>query len=246
MFTAYAEYISSRGIARFIRSCVSLDDAIAAVNDCAQKARVLYSWIILPNKKRVILVLNGDEWTIPVQVSGMDAAQPGEEKRSEHPIQVKTISNSPYSAETRKKALELIAAIGISSTARKLGISTSTLSNWKIANGIEAGPIQPPNIQLPRVPPSHHYDEDTRRQALALVAEIGVCAAEKVLGISRRTLTLWRKAAGIPATGCAVRYSQETKQKAVEMIQRQGSPESERQTGISYDTLNKWRKEAGM
>ena len=173
-----------------------------------------------------------------MQDSDMDDAQPGEEKRSDLPIQVKTISNSPYSAETRKKALELIAEIGISSTARKLGISTSTLSNWKIANGIEAGPIQSPNIQLPRVPPSHHYDEDTRRQALALVAEIGVCAAEKVLGISRRTLTVWRKAAGIPATGCAVRYSQETKQKAVEMIQRQGSPESERQTGISYRNVS--------
>lgn len=130
-----------------------------------------------------------------------------------------------YSADEKKRAVELAKEKGVCAAARQLGIPQTNVSHWLAMTGAAAdvAPPQapPPAASAPPAPPASPTPASapttpsrTRRariakvytptqiaQALERVAAIGVRPASKELGISRNALRDWERKAAKAAKG---------------------------------------------
>jgi transposase-like protein len=96
-----------------------------------------------------------------------------------------------YSAETKKAAIELLAA---NNGAKRIvittmGIPPSTLSNWWIEYKRALGELGGPKI-------ARQYNDEEKKKAVATAMREGIAAAAKALGVSHHSVGTWIRAAG--------------------------------------------------
>lgn len=128
-----------------------------------------------------------------------------------------------YSLDTKREALALAMDVGVCEAARRLGLPSGTLSQWrwKARQAKAAGEYWPPrmepdddadSIQTTSASgtapdPIRHvarvYTPSQRAEALELAASVGVSKASKQLGVSRFSLYQWRRRSKLAARGLA-------------------------------------------
>ena len=118
-----------------------------------------------------------------------------------------------------------------------MGISTTTLANWRKAAGI-------PNST--KTNHSNRYSEEIKIEALALMQDgLSNVEVNKLLGVHSDTLSNWRKKAGIePSSGGKVAYTIDQINDVIDLI-REGNTISEisRVSGVNKRKIKEIRDE---
>jgi putative transposase len=133
-----------------------------------------------------------------------------------------TIARARYSAEDKRRAVELAEEVGPIEAARRLGLPKTTASSWHVRarKAAEAGqewPSRPEPEPEPEATEqelaealapkpakktvSRSYTPSQRAEALELVAAVGPMEASRRLGISRFSLYQWKRKAQLAAEG---------------------------------------------
>ena len=152
------EYTGNKGVKRqsLKAGLDTFDAAIAQINEWEQAHRLLWAWVDVRSnqgKERVKLNKAGEEWSgiapVIVDAEKVDESAPGIPPESnKNPEDNKMENNTAssrgkrYDDMTKRKAVAMIAEIGITKTARKLGIGIPTLNRWRKTIGSAVDPVQ--------------------------------------------------------------------------------------------------------
>jgi len=141
------EYTGDKGVKRqsLKAGLDTFDAAVAQVNEWEQAHHLLWAWVDVRSdqgKKRVKLNKVGEEWSgvapVIVDAEKIDESAPGilpesNKNPEDNEMENNTASSrgKRYDDMTKRKAVAMIDEIGITKTARKLGIGIPTLNRWR-------------------------------------------------------------------------------------------------------------------
>ena len=152
------EYTGNKGVKRqsLKAGLDTFDAAVAQVNEWEQAHRLLWAWVDVRSdqgKERVKLNKAGEEWSgvapVIVDAEKVDESAPGIPPESNKNPKDDEMENNTASSRgkryddmTKRKAVAMIAEIGITKAARELGIGIPTLNRWRKSIGSVADPEQ--------------------------------------------------------------------------------------------------------
>ena len=152
------EYTGDKGVKRqsLKAGLDTFDAAVAQVNEWEQAHHLLWAWVDVhtgPERERVKLNKAGEEWSgvapVNVDTEKKDESAPGTTSESNNNPEDNEMENNTVSSRgkryddmTKRKAVAMIDEIGITKTARKLGIGIPTLNRWRKTIGSVADPEQ--------------------------------------------------------------------------------------------------------
>ena len=142
-------------------------------------------------------------------------------------------TNTKYSDELKKFALELSKKITVREAAKRAGVPYDTLRRWrKNAGVVQSRPTNKGN-----------YSEELRQELLEMIQN-GYTNEEvhKILGVPKKRISEWRKEAGISGGGSV--YTEDAKNTVLDLLRdRMSIKRISRATGIGEPTIRKWRDE---
>ena len=152
------EYSGDKGVKRqsLKVGLDTFDAAVAQVNEWEQAHHLLWAWVDVRSgqgKDRMNLNKSGEEWSgvAPEIIDDemIDESAPGTPSESNKNPEDNDMENNTapsrgrrYDDMTKRKAIAMIDEIGITKTARKLGIGIPTLNRWRKTIGSAADPEQ--------------------------------------------------------------------------------------------------------